>query len=166
MTSANSLSTLGCQPLGPVDLNISGLLRFRFTHPSPSPSWMPVPAFKPSSSLSGYPGAFWKTAFIASVSSTLTFSFMIINGERTIFFWSLWFTFKWSTLFSYIYLVKKGKWKPQIYLAIIWIFPSHCWIHVLATLYNRALVNILQTLRMLMTAYLMCKGNFCIWLVQ
>lgn len=90
---------------------------------------------------------------------------MIINGEHTIFFWSLWFIFKWSTLFSYIYLVKKGKWKPQIYLAIIWISPSHCWIHVLATLNNRALVNILQMLRMLMTAYLTCKGNFCIRLV-
>lgn len=54
MTSANSLSTLGCQPWGPVDLNISGLLKFSFTHSSPRPAWIPAPVFKSYLSLSGY----------------------------------------------------------------------------------------------------------------
>lgn len=99
MTSANSLSTLGCQPLGPVDLNISGLLRFCFTHPSPSPSWMPVPVLKSGLYLSGYHVDFWKTAFNASASHTFIFSFKIINGKCIIFFWSLWFIFKCSNFF-------------------------------------------------------------------
>lgn len=67
--------------------------------------------------------------------------------------------------FSYMAFVRKGKRKPQIYLVILWISQSHCSTHILATLNNRALVDILQMLQMLMAACLMCKGNFCIQLV-
>ena len=148
MTSANSLRTLGCQPLGPVDLNISGLFKFSFTHSSPSPSWISAPFFKSYLSLSGYHMDFWKLTLRLCC---LSINFLFEANKKKMYFILLkslfvfWKRFT-SLSFNVSYENRKVKKLNKIHLVIVCLPKSHHSILYFGSLSHRISVNLGQNI--------------------